>query len=121
MNNEKVLNEILENTKVTKEIIVTGKEKEEIKTQQKKEKAKTAKQKAEAKFTRIGTKLNEDDMQKFNTKLQDLGLNQSQYFKKLIEDDNNIEDLKQTIKDLKEELSFLKNRTFLQKLKNLFS
>lgn len=84
MNNEKILEEILENTKTVKKVVVDKVEEAEKKKKEKAEKAKTAKQKAEAKFKMVGTKLNEQELTELNIELERLGLNQSQYFKKLI-------------------------------------
>jgi len=73
--NEKILEEILENTKTVKKVMV---EKFEKKPQQEK----SAKQKAEAKFKMVGTKLNPKELEEFETKLETLEINSSQYFKK---------------------------------------
>lgn len=79
MKNEEILNQILENTEEVKAVIIKPK----------REKKESAQRKAEAKFTRVGTKLNEESMKVFNEKLNELDLNQSQYIKKLIENDLN--------------------------------
>jgi len=84
MNTEKILEEILENTKAVKVVVVEKEEAIQKKKAERLEKSKSAKQKAEAKFVRIGTKLNEAEMKKFNSELERLGLNQSQYIKKLL-------------------------------------
>jgi hypothetical protein len=84
MNNEKILEEILENTKTVKAVVVEKEEKIQKAKAEKAEKSKSAKAKAEAKFKMVGTKLNESELIKFNAKLEDLGINASKYFKGLI-------------------------------------
>ena len=84
------LNKILENTTTIKsEIAEVTKEKKQTKEKQEavKEKKKEQLQKAQDKFVRIGTKLNVPDLEKFDERLIELSLNQSQYIKKLIEID----------------------------------
>ena len=78
-NIENKLDEILENVSAVKEVVVD----------KLKEKKLTPKQKAESKFKRVGTKLNEFDLVKFEDRLSELGLNQSQYIKLLIDEDMN--------------------------------
>lgn len=75
MNEKEMLNEILENTKTVKNVVVE-------KFEKKPPKEKTAKQKAEAKFKMVGTKLNPKELEEFEAKLAALDLNASQYFKK---------------------------------------
>jgi predicted DNA binding CopG/RHH family protein len=83
MNNEDMLKKILDNTTTVKTMI-TNKKEIEFK---KEEKSKNAKQKAESKFKMVGTKLNESQLEIFKSRLNECGLNQSQYIKKLIESD----------------------------------
>ena len=82
--NEKILEEILENTKAVKVVVVEKEEKLQKAKSEKAEKAKSAKQRAESKFTKIGTKLNESELEIFQAKLEAVGKNQSQYIKQLI-------------------------------------
>jgi|GEM_PF-3976880 len=72
---KEMLNEILENTKTVKTVIVE-------KFEKKPPKEKSAKQKAEAKFKMVGTKLNPKELEEFEAKLERLDINPSQYFKK---------------------------------------
>lgn len=95
MSNERILEEILENTKTVKKVII---EKEEILEKKKADKvarSKNAKSKAESKFKMVGTKLNETELADFNTKLESLGVNTSQYIKRLIS--FNVEENKELI------------------------
>ena len=82
-----MLVEILENTQKVKTVIVDKVEKAEKAKAEKAEKSKSAKSKAEAKFKMVGTKLNEVELKEFETKLDTLDTNSSQYFKKLIKFD----------------------------------
>lgn len=91
-----ILEKILDNTEQVKTVIVKKVAKKE----------KSAKAKAEAKFKRVGTKLNEAEYSKFEATLQELGLNQSQYIKKLLE---------QGLTSQEE------TKTFWQQLKTLFT
>lgn len=74
---------------------------------------KTALQRAQDKFTRVGTKLNERDMAKFNEILEREGVNQSQYIKGLIFEDRThsegLEELQKEIVILKNENTDLKS------------
>ena len=99
MTNEKILEEILENTKTVKTVIVDKVEAEEKKKAEKKEKAKSAQQRAESKFKNVGAKFNEQEQDEIKNRLTDLDINQSQYIKKLIQDDLS------TKKSLNEDLS----------------
>ena len=84
------LNEILENTKAIKsdiQIVTEEKKAIETKNQVVKNKKKEQLQRAQSKFTRVGTKLNEDDFEEFRHRLEYLDMNQSKYIKKLIEYD----------------------------------
>ena len=92
------LNAILENTKAIKnDIQAVAEEKKsiELKNQEVKDKKKEQLQRAQSKFTRVGTKLNEDDFVEFSNKLEYLNMNQSKYIKKLIDYDqvNNVIDI----------------------------
>lgn len=92
------LNEILENTKAIKNDIQTVAEEKKrikLKNQEVKNKKKEQLQRAQSKFTRVGTKLNEDDFEEFRHRLEYLDMNQSQYIKKLIDYDqvNNVIDI----------------------------
>lgn len=79
--NEKILEEILENTKSVKKIVVD----DVVEKKQKKEKS--SQRKAESKFKNVGAKFNESEQAEIKSRLEDLSCNQSQYIKKLIQDD----------------------------------
>jgi len=79
MNETKMLKEIHEKIVIIPSIKQNNKEKLE-------EKEKTPKQKAEEKFKRVGTKLNQEDLKKFEIKLKEKDMNQSSYIKYLIND-----------------------------------
>ena len=85
--NEKILEEILENTKTVKSVIVDKVEAEEKKKAEKKEKAKSAQQKAESKFKNVGAKFNQEEQSNIDERIKELNTNQSQYIKKLVEAD----------------------------------
>ena len=69
------------------------------------EKMKLKKRSYEKKFKRVGTKLNEKEMTKLEKRLEELNMNQSQYFKHLIAKD--FEEKEENI--LKKVISFLKS------------
>lgn len=81
-NNEKILSEILENTKKVKEVVVKKFDKPK-----KNENEKTAKQKAEAKFKMIGAKFNQQKQAEISKRIEELGVNTNTYIKNLVERD----------------------------------
>lgn len=92
------LNAILENTKAIKndlQVVAEEKKATELKKEEYKNNKKEQLQRAQSKFTRVGTKLNEDDFAEFSYRLEYLDMNQSQYIKKLIDYDqvNNLIDV----------------------------
>ena len=120
MDDKKILEEILDNTKQVKNAVVKP-------PKQKKEQ--TSQEKAQSKFTRVGTKLNERGMQQFTAKMESLGLNQSQYIKSLIDqdlendfqsviefEDQEKKELKDRIKDLEDEIARIKGLKWWEKL-----
>ena len=150
MKSDEILNEILENTKKTKELVV---KKFEKKAEAEATEEKTPKQKAEAKFKMVGTKLNPTELEAFTEKIEALGLNTSQYFKKAVafdfisaaeqlekqktaidelerqknelenlnhEQDEKIKALNNELKEKNEAISKEKNKGFIEKLLNLF-
>jgi len=75
MNEKEILNEILENTKTVKTVVVE-------KFNKKPKQEKSAKAKAESKFKMVGTKLNEKELEELNIKINKLDYeNYSQFFK----------------------------------------
>ena len=111
MNTEQKINKILNNTDEVKVMF----EEKNIKEK----KINTTQQKAQDKFTRVGTKLNEKDMLVFNQKIKSEGLNQSQYIKKLLNADLDVDLLKKENLSLRKKLYFYKNRSLLERLKDL--
>jgi len=77
--NDKILEEILENTQAVRSAVV--------KVPKDKEKRQEALSKAQAKFKKVGTNLKEEDAEIVNKRCEELGVNQSQYIKRLIESD----------------------------------
>ena len=77
-----ILNEILENTKLVKKVVV-----DDVVEKQQKKKEQSSQRKAESKFKNVGAKFNESEQAEIKSRLDDLSVNQSQYIKKLIQDD----------------------------------
>jgi len=110
---EKKVKIILQKTKDIEKIITDEVEKKEENIENEieekvittTEKLKQKKREYEKKFKRVGTKLNEKEMTKLEKRLEELNMNQSQYFKYLIAKD--FEEKEENI--LKKVISFLKS------------
>jgi len=110
---EKKVKIILQKTKDIEKIITDEVEKKEENIENEieekvistTEKMKLKKREYEKKFKRVGTKLNENEMTKLEKRLEELNMNQSQYFKHLIAKD--LEEKEENI--LKKVISFMKN------------
>ena len=110
---EKKVKIILEKTRDIEKIITDEVEKKEENIENEieekvistTEKMKLKKREYEKKFKRIGTKVNEEDLKKVEKRMEELNMNQSQYFKYLITQD--LEKKEENI--LKKIISFMKN------------
>jgi len=110
---EKKVKTILEKTRDIEKIIKSEVEKikditlNEVKEKEitTTEKMKLKKREYEKKFKRIGTKVNEEDLEKVEKRMGELNMNQSQYFKYLIEKDLG----KKEENILEKVISFMKN------------
>jgi len=115
MNENEMLIEILENTKQVKTVVVDKEVKLQKAKEEKAEKAKSAKSKAEAKFKMCGTKLNPEQVENLNAKIEKMGYeNYSQFFKMCVSFDfeNDSELIERQAKTLEQ---YLKNNEALKK------
>ena len=114
MNNGNILVEILENTKQVKNVVVEKELKIQKAKEEKAKKAKSAKSKAEAKFKMCGTKLNPEQQEILNAKIEKMGYkNYSQFFKMCV--DFNFENDSELIERQSKTLDqYLKNNEILK-------